>query len=78
MILSTRVIFKTSKLHNNFSAPLSFKMSKRAAAPWEPPKNSKVVELKLFNSLTRKKEVFVPQDGKKGRSRYNRVQSVIQ
>ena len=71
MILS-RVILKLPKLHNkHFSAHLSFKMSKRPTAPWQPPNNTNEVQLKLFNSLTRKKEVFIPQDGKKVGSRYH-------
>jgi len=40
-------------------------MSKRPTAPWQPPSNTNEVQLKLFNSLTRKKELFIPQDGKK-------------
>ena len=69
MILS-RLTLKLPKLHNNnFSAHLSFKMSKRPPAPWQPPNNTNEVQLKLFNSLTRRKELFVPQDGKKGDSR---------
>ena len=73
MILS-RVILKIPKLHHtNFSAHLSFKMSKRPTAPWQPPSNTNEVQLKLFNSLTRKKELFVPQDGKKGDSRYKNI-----
>lgn len=73
MILS-RVILKLAKIHNtNFSAHLSFKMSKRPTAPWQPPSNNNEVQLKLFNSLTRKKELFVPQDGKKGDSRHHNM-----
>merc|ERR1719464_1109901 len=32
---------------------------------WEAPVNATEVQLELFNSLTRKKEVFVPQAGKR-------------
>lgn len=39
--------------------------SKRAQPQWAPPPNSKGPVLKLFNSLTRQKEVFVPQEGRK-------------
>lgn len=38
-------------------------MSKRTQPAWQPPVNSDVKELHLFNSLTRKKELFVPQAG---------------
>ena len=40
-------------------------MAKRSQPAWEPPKNTSEVKLELFNSLTRKKEVFVPQEGKR-------------
>lgn len=33
--------------------------------PWEAPNNNSDVKLELFNSLTRKKEAFVPQKGKR-------------
>ncbi|XP_064599613.1 cysteine--tRNA ligase, cytoplasmic-like [Liolophura sinensis] len=37
---------------------------KRVQPPWEVPKGSKQCQLKLYNSLTRQKEVFVPQTGR--------------
>ena len=37
--------------------------SKRVQPPWSPPSNPDRPVLKLFNSLTRKKEIFVPQQG---------------
>lgn len=40
-------------------------MSKRMQPPWSVAPNSKGPVLKLFNSLTRQKEVFVPQSGRK-------------
>ena len=40
-------------------------MAKRSQPAWEPPKNTSDTRLELFNSLTRKKEVFVPQQGKR-------------
>jgi len=40
-------------------------MAKRSQPAWEPPTNTSEVKLELFNSLTRKKEVFVPQEGKR-------------
>lgn len=38
-------------------------MSKRAQPAWQPPVAEEQPKLKLFNSLTRKKEEFVPLDG---------------
>ncbi|XP_045483000.1 cysteine--tRNA ligase, cytoplasmic [Harmonia axyridis] len=40
-------------------------MSKRFQPPWSPPQHTNAPVLKLYNSLTRQKEVFVPLDGKK-------------
>lgn len=40
-------------------------MSKRTQPTWSPPStstNTNKAVLKLYNSLTRKKEVFVPKD----------------
>ncbi|CAK6982954.1 cysteine--tRNA ligase%2C cytoplasmic isoform X2 [Scomber scombrus] len=38
---------------------------KRVQPPWSPPAGTNVPQLKLYNSLTRSKEVFVPQNGNK-------------
>lgn len=38
-------------------------MSKRTQPLWEKPSNENKPKLKLFNSLTRQKEEFVPQYG---------------
>ncbi|XP_076179076.1 cysteine--tRNA ligase, cytoplasmic isoform X2 [Ptiloglossa arizonensis] len=38
-------------------------MAKRVQSPWVPPQTKNPVVLKLYNSLTRNKEVFVPQFG---------------
>ncbi|KAB0790824.1 hypothetical protein PPYR_15179 [Photinus pyralis] len=40
-------------------------MSKRVQPQWTPHPNSKTPVLKLYNSLTRQKEVFVPQSGRR-------------
>ena len=37
--------------------------SKRQQPAWSPPEASKDLNLKLYNSLTRQKEFFVPQNG---------------
>ena len=37
--------------------------AKRQQPDWSPPTGSGEVKLKLYNSLTRQKEVFVPQNG---------------
>lgn len=39
-------------------------MSKRIQPVWSPPKSDKQPILKLYNSLTRQKEVFTPILGK--------------
>ena len=60
---------KVQNLPNlHFSASLTSArviMSKRTQPAWQPPENTSEVKLELFNSLTRKKEVFVPQEGKR-------------
>uniref|UniRef100_A0A224YWL0 cysteine--tRNA ligase n=1 Tax=Rhipicephalus zambeziensis TaxID=60191 RepID=A0A224YWL0_9ACAR len=38
------------------------KSSKRSQPPWKAPSNSSAPQLRLYNSLTRSKEVFVPQN----------------
>ncbi|KAK3925356.1 Cysteine--tRNA ligase, cytoplasmic [Frankliniella fusca] len=40
-------------------------MAKRTQPKWEPPSRTAVPVLKLYNSLTRQKEEFIPQGGKK-------------
>lgn len=41
-----------------------FRMSKRSQPKWQPPGRSTGPILKLFNSLTRQKEEFIPQNGR--------------
>uniref|UniRef100_A0A3Q2NQZ4 Cysteine--tRNA ligase, cytoplasmic n=1 Tax=Fundulus heteroclitus TaxID=8078 RepID=A0A3Q2NQZ4_FUNHE len=38
---------------------------KRVQPPWSPPAGTEVPQLRLYNSLTRAKEPFVPQNGNK-------------
>ncbi|EPY87591.1 hypothetical protein CB1_000234015 [Camelus ferus] len=38
---------------------------RRAQPQWSPPARSEPCQLRLYNSLTRRKDVFVPQDGKR-------------
>lgn len=40
-------------------------MSRRVQPPWSASSNESQPVLKLYNSLTRKKEVFVPVSGKR-------------
>lgn len=37
---------------------------KKTQPKWTPPKGTEVPQLKLYNSLTRQKEVFIPQKGR--------------
>uniref|UniRef100_A0A4W2BRA7 Cysteine--tRNA ligase, cytoplasmic n=1 Tax=Bos indicus x Bos taurus TaxID=30522 RepID=A0A4W2BRA7_BOBOX len=38
---------------------------RRAQPTWSPPAGSEPCQLRLYNSLTRRKDVFVPQDGRR-------------
>jgi len=40
-------------------------MAKRSQPSWSPPQGTDEPQLKLFNSLSRQKEVFVPQKGRR-------------
>uniref|UniRef100_A0A4X1U881 Cysteine--tRNA ligase, cytoplasmic n=1 Tax=Sus scrofa TaxID=9823 RepID=A0A4X1U881_PIG len=46
-------------------APLPAGRGRRAQPQWAPPAGSEPCQLRLYNSLTRSKDVFVPQDGKR-------------
>uniref|UniRef100_A0A8C5LH35 Cysteine--tRNA ligase, cytoplasmic n=1 Tax=Jaculus jaculus TaxID=51337 RepID=A0A8C5LH35_JACJA len=39
--------------------------SRRVQPQWSPPAGTEPCKLRLYNSLTRNKDVFIPQDGKK-------------
>ncbi|XP_067118536.1 cysteine--tRNA ligase, cytoplasmic [Centruroides vittatus] len=39
--------------------------SKRTLSPWLAPQGTELPKLKLYNSFTRQKEIFIPQNGKK-------------
>jgi cysteinyl-tRNA synthetase len=47
------------------SCIVQLKMSKRSQPNWNAPDGSEQHQLKLFNSLTRQKELFVPQKGRR-------------
>ena len=51
--------------------------SKRTQPAWEAPNPGEIPRLKLFNSLTREKEVFVPQQGKKVENISIRLQKIL-
>jgi hypothetical protein len=42
-----------------------FRMARRSQPKWQPPERSAVPILKLFNSLTRQKEEFIPENGRR-------------
>ncbi|XP_012737591.2 cysteine--tRNA ligase, cytoplasmic isoform X1 [Fundulus heteroclitus] len=53
-----------SALQPDLAADGSMK-GKRVQPPWSPPAGTEVPQLRLYNSLTRAKEPFVPQNGNK-------------
>uniref|UniRef100_A0A8C2HGR9 Cysteine--tRNA ligase, cytoplasmic n=1 Tax=Cyprinus carpio TaxID=7962 RepID=A0A8C2HGR9_CYPCA len=51
------------KPQTNDQTPECSTKGKRVQPPWSPPEGTDVSKLRLYNSLTRTKEVFVPQKG---------------
>uniref|UniRef100_A0A671MW01 Cysteine--tRNA ligase, cytoplasmic n=1 Tax=Sinocyclocheilus anshuiensis TaxID=1608454 RepID=A0A671MW01_9TELE len=51
------------KPQTNDQAPECSTKGKRVQPPWCPPEGTDISKLRLYNSLTRTKEVFVPQKG---------------
>ena len=70
-LVSVRSSSILSSQYLNFSVAtlttsvVAMSSTKRSQPAWEPPQNTSEAKLELFNSLTRKKEVFVPQQGKR-------------
>ncbi|KAF4520784.1 hypothetical protein B566_EDAN011436, partial [Ephemera danica] len=67
LLLTTRRsnLFHIKSLSKFKSRPSERAMAKRTQPSWSPPDAADSPKLKLFNSLTRQKEVFVPQNGRK-------------
>lgn len=59
--LRKKVLFLTKKQYFVFFQGLE--MAKRAQPAWNLPDRKDTTVLRLYNSLTREKEVFVPQFG---------------
>uniref|UniRef100_A0A672N0N6 Cysteine--tRNA ligase, cytoplasmic n=1 Tax=Sinocyclocheilus grahami TaxID=75366 RepID=A0A672N0N6_SINGR len=53
----------TLKPQTNDQTPECSTKGKRVQPPWSPPEGTDISKLRLYNSLTRTKEVFVPQKG---------------
>jgi hypothetical protein len=47
--------------------------TKRTQPDWTPPNNENQAKLHLFNSLTRSKELFVPQNGNKVNEKMKKI-----
>ena len=69
--MSSMTLLKAIRITNtvrkfNFSAsPSLFADMKRVQPAWSAPERTEEVKLELHNSLTRRKEEFVPQEGRR-------------
>ena len=65
MTLINRITNTVSKKFNFSASPSVFATMKRVQPAWSAPERTGEVKLELHNSLTRRKEEFVPQEGRR-------------